>query len=143
MKNKIIQGLEDIVNSPMESGEKIDMLIDIQEQIYKKIELVKNDKVNETLDNYLKKYKKNQSCDSCNSYTDDFYTLESRYKVDREHQDLFALILSKIDIDGYGSYIGTLPKNIEEEYKKTFNEKGYENDVFYIVDKSIKSIKIF
>lgn len=59
------------------------------------------------------------------------YTLEYKYELDRDFQDIFTSILNKINIDGYGSFQGNID-NVKEEYRKTFEVGGYENDIFYI-----------
>lgn len=122
MENKIIKDIEDIVSSQIEIEEKLKTLLNTKDYINEQIHLLKEEKKTNIFETYIEKYK---------SDVNNNYSLEYKYEVDRDFQELFA-VLRKINIDGYGEFNGILPSDIKEEYLSTFNEYGYENDVFYI-----------
>lgn len=122
MENKIIKDIENVVNSQVDIEEKIKTLQQTKEYINQQLYLLKEEKKKNILKIYIEKYKND---------VDNNYSLEYKYEVDRDFQELFAL-LRKVNIDGYGEFNGSLPPNTKEGYLNTFNEYGYENDVFYI-----------
>lgn len=124
MKDKIFKNIETVINSTMTVEEKIKILLDTQDYIRKNLNFLEKKTKESRLDNYLKKYGNNQS--------DDSYTLERRCEMDRDLQEIFISMLSEINIDGHDSFTGEIPKQIKEEYKETFNIRGFENDTFYI-----------
>ena len=124
MNNKIIEHVEIVVNSSMSLEEKMKVLLKVQDCVSKNLNILEEKKKNVLLEEYLEKYKNNQS--------DNSYTLECRHELDRAFQDTFVSMLDKINIDGYGSFQGDVANNIKEEYKETFSKGGYENDTFYI-----------
>ena len=82
------------------------------------------------------------SCQRCRCYlyldnnkcetNDDKFTLEPRFEIDRDFQTMFIEILSEVNINEYGEFNATIHSDINEEYKRTFDVHGYENDTFYI-----------
>ena len=129
--NKIIEHLESLVNSYTSLEEKTNILLDAQKYInevqgYINENLITfEDKKKKLLfEEYLKKHKTIED--------DNSYTLERKYEIDRNLQNMFVRMLNEANIDGCGVFNGDIPTNIKEEYKATFDEGGYENDIFYI-----------
>lgn len=123
-KNKIIQYIDSLLNSSIILDEKINILLEIQKYINKNLNFLEERKNKLLLEEYIKKHKTNQS--------DDFYSLECKYEINRDFQNVFVSMLNKVNIDGYGLFEGDVPSNIKKEYKETFDIGGYENDTFYI-----------
>ena len=123
-KNEITKHIDSMIYSSIDLKEKTNILLEIQDYINENLSILKEQKINGVLEEYLEKYKCNED--------DSSYTLECKYEVDRDFQEIFTRILNEINIDGYGSFEGDVPKNIKDEYKETFKYGGYENDTFYI-----------
>ena len=110
-------------------------LIASEDEILKTLEYTQNyinDKINSITHDVeiktLKEYLDNNKCET----NDDKFTLEPRFEIDRDFQTMFIEILSEVNINGYGEFNGTMNSDINEEYKRTFDVYGYENDTFYI-----------
>ena len=110
-------------------------LIASEDEILKTLEYTQNyinDKINSITHDVeiktLKEYLDNNKCET----NDDKFTLEPRFEIDRDFQTMFIEILSEVNINEYGEFNATMNSDINEEYKRTFDVHGYENDTFYI-----------
>lgn len=100
-----------------------------------KIKKLKEQYLKDTLGNYLEKSTK-ESCEIEKIFidrTDNNYTLEKKYNLSLEVNEIYMNAMSKMNIDYDNIYNGEIPKNLPKEFEYIFKKcNGYENDTFYV-----------
>lgn len=124
MVNTIINKIEIMLGSPISIKEKRKVLLELQSYINKNLNALEKLEDKQVLETYLKKYEGDES--------ENAYTLEDKYEVNRDFQDMFVRLLDRMNIDGHGIFVGNKQSDIKKEYQEVFNQRGYENDIFYI-----------
>lgn len=124
--------IDNIYSLKINIGEIIDnKIIDIEKNYGLDSYIKENNLENETYDTYMDK---NKSYSENNS---DLYELSKDYKeynVFDGYKYLIEKILIEMGIDKNGKFIKDIEDYdiVKEKYKKTFEEEGFENEVFYI-----------
>ena len=122
--DKILKEIGNIISSTDSIKERKRILMELQNHIDVLLKTTNQLEDKEIFKNYLNSYKPSEN--------EDEYTLENKCFVNRDLQEVFVTLLNKMDIDGYGMYEGNIPENLKDEYRKSFDCGGYENDTFYI-----------